>query len=91
MMRKIKNNNKKEKLTSMAPVHLKSVLILILLISLTLVSINLISAEGEGCCFNAEDGFCTANADAGTCAELGGEFYDSESCSISQCDKGCCE
>lgn len=52
------------------------------------IIISLISAAG--CCFNPDDGFCTTNADRLSCENLNGTFSQSPSCSVSECEKGCC-
>jgi len=41
-----------------------------------------------GCCYDAQEGTCSSNSPKKECEGDGGEWY--ESCSIPECEKGCC-
>ncbi len=43
-----------------------------------------------GCCFDSESGICSPNAPKAKCIGDGGIWDDDDSCSISECEKGCC-
>jgi hypothetical protein len=44
----------------------------------------------NGCCYNPEQGECSLNTPKKTCEETGGNWSDSPTCNIQQCDLGCC-
>ncbi len=61
-------------------------------LSLIMILIFLIipSIKATGCCFNPDNGFCSANVEQSSCASPG-EFYSNSDCSgIDKCSKGCC-
>src|SRR3989344_9095597 len=43
------------------------------------------------CCYNDETGECSSNVGAGTCQAEGLDYFSQADCSISECQKGCCE
>lgn len=43
-----------------------------------------------GCCFDSESGICSSNAPKAKCLGDGGTWDDDESCSMLDCEKGCC-
>lgn len=72
------------KLSSIRALYLISMALLITILSLTFIS-------ADGCCFNSNDGRCSAYSDESACRAIpGGEFYNSPGCSISKCVMGCC-
>lgn len=54
-----------------------------------LLLIALAFAEEGGCCFDPSIGICTENADLNSCSPPG-QYFDSPTCSVSVCEKGCC-
>jgi hypothetical protein len=67
------------------------VLLAWLLFGLTLFILNTsFTTAANGCCFETTSGFCTFNSDQASCTAKNGSFFSSISCSISQCNKGCC-
>ncbi|MDD5331755.1 MAG: hypothetical protein PHE43_02955 [Candidatus Nanoarchaeia archaeon] len=56
----------------------------------SIYSIKEVRAENLGCCFLESEGGCFSNTEESTCSEQGGNFYSDPSCSLTQCQVGCC-
>ncbi len=65
---------------------MKKVIIGLIAFALVITMLSFIAAGG--CCFNPSDGLCSMNAEESSCS--GGEFFSSESCSVTKCDRACC-
>jgi len=63
-------------------------LLFIFAVSIIIFTIATISAEG--CCFDSEEGTCSPNSIKVECEEDEGDWYNSETCNINECEAGCC-
>ncbi|MCK5043635.1 hypothetical protein KAR52_01370 [Candidatus Pacearchaeota archaeon] len=43
-----------------------------------------------GCCYDSDEGLCTESSPRGDCIDNGGEWNNDETCSMSNCQNGCC-
>jgi len=53
-------------------------------------SCNVVSECQKGCCYDADSGICSLNAPKESCTTFGGIWDISATCSIQQCQVGCC-
>jgi hypothetical protein len=67
---------------------MKKILIIIGICAVFILGLSFIQALG--CCFNPTNGQCSPNSEQDNCEALSGDFYNSATCSISQCNRGCC-
>jgi hypothetical protein len=61
-----------------------------ILFVLFVLSLGISFISAAGCCFNPSTGMCAMNSEEDPCITEGGEFYESSSCSVAKCDRGCC-
>ncbi|MEI7718384.1 MAG: hypothetical protein WCI72_00835 [archaeon] len=53
-------------------------------------SCNTVSECQKGCCYDSDSGICSLNAPKESCTLFGGKWDASATCSIPQCQVGCC-